>query len=697
MKRSTPRRSRWRELASCAFALILASGTHAQKLHFSNDQPKPGSGEIAIKLAADAHTQADELREKGGESAVKDAKLAYLGAASALLEAGENKGVDGTFLVAAGTVMMRARDEVFAALDGRKLDRDGLNLLASDVALLAQNPPATSGELDRALRDAFANLLQGRSSAAKAEGALAENFWPWPELADASNPAWPDFSKLPDAAEGVEALRVLHDRCDLADKWTAFRPGARAMTRLVMDASWPLGHEKQIPAGVYRRWMFELADGAKEVVNESTGELGLARLRRLATLGRIFAQLDAMAPDPGAKQLEKALFAAVEIMPVVAANGAGAPVDGWMKLEQWVEIAAGRLRLMDDKQVVRQLRPALRTIGDLAKGSHTELFEALVRVAAKPDAAGDPGVMAAVNLFAENLQLLKVLRGASDAIKDAASPAGDPVARENAKPFTDGLLKLSKEVADPKQRDRSLGALRNLANDVAELLELRGEKRLREKDEAIESLMGGKSADVLTAIDRERLAWRRAVGAAVKPGTSSGGEANAARLRAIGVVLALAVDIAECKSIASDESSPLRQWGGWWLDGESLQKLATAAAGAIPEMMKAAESDAAAGAPASAERAAREHSVIVLAARLSRVLAGANPADRAEISLLHLRAIATGTPDTNAVLLGHWREKIAVVCRYAGEGEGNDSAKQFARTRASEYLDALIRSEETGR
>ena len=659
--------------------LFLSHAALAQRLHFQSDEPKPGTGEVAMRLASEAREQFDALREQGGASAIKEAKQAYLAAAGLLLESGNAKGVSGTNLVAAGTMLMRERDPVFALLNARKLDDNTARLLASDLGRIVQEPPETQAMLDRALRNAFANLLQATRSEAD-----AANLWPWPERPDATPPAWPDMSRLgTDAA----ALDALHKRCELAEQWIAFRPGARAMTRLVIDAAWPMGHEKQVPAGVYRRWMAELASAASEIISEQTGESGLARLQRLATLGRIFALLDALAPDPGAKQLEKALFAAVEVMPDDPSATAG-----WAKLEHWLELAAERTTLMDDKSVVRQLRPALRSVGELAKASNTELFESLARVATKPDASGDPGVIAAVNLFAENIQLLKVLHRASEAIEDPAATPADPIGRENAKPFTDGLLKLAKEVADPKQRDRSLGALRNLATDVADLMELPGEKRLRAKSPELETLLGGKSTDALALIDRERGAWRRGVGAVMKPGATSGGETNAARLRAIGIVLALAVDAAECEAVASDNNDALQRWGGWWLDDAALQSCAADAGKALPAMMKEMETDLATNVLATAQRFGNEHSVVAVAAKVSRELARASAEPSQTNPFRGVRAIATGSPDPQAVLVATWRERLSTICRYAQEGASGDAdAKRFATNRAADLLAAMER------
>lgn len=650
----------------------------AQRLQFASDEPKAGSGVAAAALAARAREQLAATGESGTQTPESEAKRAYLSAAAQLLASGEAKGVGGTFLVAAGTMLMHDHEAVFEVLEARRMSADAMRLLVSDLNAL-NDVPASPEALDRALRTACANLLQVSLTPSG-----TSSLWPWPEPAESTLPAWPDVSGMGTDASSID---LLHKRCELAEGWAAFRPGGRAMCRLMAEATWPLGREKQVAPGARRRWISELAHASAEVLEPARGEDGLASLKRLAALGRIFSLLDALAPDPHAKQLERALFAAVEVMPEEPRE-----TGGWFKLEGWLQHAVQRTALSDDKAVVRQLRPALRSISDLARGSQSEMLEALARVASKPEAAGDPGVIAAVNLFSDNIELLRVLHRASAALQDPAA-SGDPVARENARPFTDGLLKLAKEVADPKTRDRSIGALRNLATDVADLMELPGEKALREQAPDLEKLLNGKGGAALALIDRERLAWRRGVGAVMKPGTTSGGEGNAARLRAIGIVLQLALDVAECESIASDGSDPLDQWGGWWLGDKSLGEHASRAAAALPALIESTEADLSANAAASARRGADEHAIIGLAAKLSRGLASAGPAPTAPIPLKGIRAIATGSPDPQFVLLALWRERISVVCRYA-QSEEPAETKAFAGVRAAELIRAIERSKQ---
>lgn len=667
-------RSRW---LSVALALIVLGSRSAlaQRLHFATDEPKPGTGKVALKLAAEAREKFDAMRERGAATPADQAKQAYFAAAGTLLEAGEAKGVSGTFLVASGTGMMRSADGVFALLDARKLDDNAARLLASDLSKIVQSMPEDSGALDRALRDTFANVLQTGESGS--DGGL----WPWPEITGEAAPVWPDFVRFGDEAG---ALVVLRDRCELGGKWASFRPGARAMMRLVTDASWLLGREAQMSSGVYKRWKAELVRSAREVVQEETGETGLARLNRLALLGRIFAMLDAFAPDPGAKQLEKALAARVEFMPDEPEAG---NIAGLRRLEAWLDQASDRGALIDEKKVVRQLRPAVRSVADLARRSQSELFESLTRVAGEPRDAGDPGVMASVNLFSENIELLRLLQRASDAIGEPSG--GDSVARESAKPLTDALLKMSKDVADVRKRDRAMAGLRGLAADVADLQELPGEKLLASKDPAMERLLGDKSASVLALIERERAAWRREVGG--KAGASAGGEGHAQRLRAVAIVLGLAVDAGRCKEIAADSGSAVTWWGGWWLEGAALGHLASDALSAVPLLLESVEQSEPGAALAAAESGAREHAVVLLAARVAR---GFDGTPRVTFDdLTRLRAVATGTPDERTVALATWREQLAVVCRYAGENSaGNTEARAFASKRANDLLEAMKRT-----
>ncbi|MBS0188213.1 MAG: hypothetical protein JSS51_09095 [Planctomycetes bacterium] len=667
------------------FSAALAMSAPAQRLHFGTDEPKDHP--VATRMLADLEAQDESLRALAQPSVRQRAKLAYSDAAAALIKLGVDKGSAGTPWIIAGAALVAGKQDVCEALDRGALPEPSCELLRRSLESLASNPPENQAELDRTLRAAFAELLQ-------ATGKVSD--WPWPESPEAPAPLWPDFSRAAGALapEASAALQTLHERCELASSWVGYAPGSRSMTRLVMDASWPLGREKQMSAGLYRRWMGELGQAAASVVGSdaggepATGASGLERLRRLALLGRLCGLLDALAPDPAAKQLEKLLLAAAETMPEDPAINAG-----WVRLEPWLELAASRTALADEKTVVRQLRPAVRSIGELARSAQSEMLESLGKVATKPDAAGDPGVLASVTLCSDTLALLGGLHRASDAVEDSDAPRGDPVARESAKAITDSLLRLSKEVADPKQRDRSLAAIRALSQDVAELLELPGEKRLRDGDKALETLIGVKPAELVAFIDRERAAWRKEVGG--RNGTAAGAEPHAQKLRAVSALLALALDAESCRSGASP-SGVLAAWGGWPLAPETTTTLAVNAATAVPDALAKAMNEQ--SPLAGANETAAEHAVASLAGKLARRLGDSGNPRPQQPPMFLVRAIATGSPDVRAVLLAKWREPVALVCRYAADGTTGDSeAKSFANRKAAELLRGWKQSEEPGK
>lgn len=667
------------------FSAALAMSAHAQRLHFGTDEPKDHP--VATRMLADLEAQDESLRALAQPSGRQRAKLAYSDAAAALIKLGVDKGSAGTPWIIAGAALVAGKQDVCEALDRGALPEPSCELLRRSLESLASNPPENQAELDRSLRAAFAELLQ-------ATGKVSD--WPWPESPEAPAPLWPDFSRAAGALapEASAALQTLHERCELASSWVGYAPGSRSMTRLVMDASWPLGREKQMSAGLYRRWMGELGQAAASVVGSdaggepAAGASGLERLRRLALLGRLCGLLDALAPDPAAKQLEKLLLAAAETMPEDPAINAG-----WVRLEPWLELAASRTALADEKSVVRQLRPAVRSIGELAKSAQSEMLESLGKVVSKPDAAGDPGVLASVTLCSDTLALLDGLHRASGAVEDPDASKGDPVARESAKAITDSLLRLSKEVADPKQRDRSLAAIRGLSQDVADLLELPGEKRLRAGDEALEALIGVKPAELVAFVDRERAAWRKEVGG--RNGTAAGAEPHAQKLRAVSVLLALALDAEWCRAGAAP-NGVLAAWGGWSLAPESTGALAVGAAEAIPDALAKAMSEQT---PLpGAMKTEADFSVVSLAGEVARRLGQAGVPKPEQPPLMTLRAVACGSPDARAVLLATWRGQIAVVCRYAADGAaGNAEARAFANRKATELMQNWKQREEIAR
>lgn len=672
-------------LRAACLAALLASTAHAQRLKLGSDEPAPSSGILALRDAESRRASAATAAAPNTPAAAFES--AYLTLIATLLEQGEAGGVPASRLTAAARKLDDARAPLLQLLPSRRWSDDQLRATAADLAALAaalSSGKSTADTIDADLRSALAPILQALDESHSRAA--------WPLITAAPSAAWPDFQRSEPQPDLDAALQPLRERLELAKRWAAFRPGADALTRLLRDAGGVFGRESRLAAGAYRRWTKELALAATETLTDTTtdnptaaptADRGLARFRRLAAWSRLLNETDRLSTEPKLKPILDAISPAIELMPDNPPTTPPTPE----RLDRATRWLAGLLtseQLQDDAAVVRQLRPARRAIADLCRASQDRAIDAIASAIRAEDQGGDPGVLAAINMHARNTRLLALVARASDALRDPAAP--EPVARDNAKPIADGLLKLAKDVADPKLRDRALDGFASLARDAAELSELPAEPALRARDAALDAVLATHAAAVLDAVERERSLWRKK--ASGKTGAPSG-ELNAARLRALAAALALASDIALLES----DHAALTRFGGWTANPEdlkpALQAARTELQKALPELTDA--DDAKAIAAASQARAlADRHSLIRLAAALQREL-GPRPELRADDddarAALALLAVAAGAPDPRWSLFARERDALHVVCRYWREGAESEQALAFARTRAAELLE----------
>jgi hypothetical protein len=674
---------------ACVAALLLLSVASAQRLNLGPTEPTPGSGVVALRDAQSLRESAAALKQS--KPATEQFLAAYTALAAALLEQGEALGVSGSRHVAAARKLQAAQPGLSAALGARLLtDAEAASLTPFIDALAATTiPPDT---LDAELRSAFAPLIEKLDPATKTTGTLAA----WPIILGAPSTAWPEFKSTDEAtlADAMKTLDPLKQRVALASKWDAYRPGADALTRLVRDAGGCFGRESTLPANTYKRWLKELAQGAQEILADTTtdaaqSERGLTRLRRLAAWSRVLDALERHSGSPAFKPITDALGPALELMPdeppAPTAPTTGS-ADRLTRLALWIESMPTRETLQDDDAVIRQLRPAFRSIADLCRGSQSEAIDAVAAAIRSPDAAGNPGVLAAVNMHRRHTRLLDLIRRASDALREPQA-APEPTLRENAKPLADALLKLAKDVADLKQRDQAIEGLTNLASDCADLFEIPSERRLRERDAALDDVLSTQAGTLLDAVERERALWRKKASNRSGPG----GEQHAARLRALATTLALAADIADLES----DRAALIRFGGWTLDDADLVKLMNDAKGALRAFVAtAADADEskARDAARQAEQLAARHAVVRLAAHVCRAvrdrkeLAADTDAARAAVMLL---GACSGAPDPRFATLASERDTLTVICRYVTESRDSQSAGEFASSRANELLERV--------
>lgn len=672
-------------LSAAACAVTLApSSSQAQRLNLGSDEPAPGSGTIAIR-------DAQALRESAA-SRTKDTSagerllLAVDALAATLLEQGEALGVPGSRHIAAARKLQAARPALSSVIAAKHIADPDLAGIAADLEACAARS-VSADAIDAELRSAFAPLIEKLDP--------LPTLAAWPTIAGAPSAAWPDFQSgsASSLAEAMLSLEPLKQRLTLASKWAAFRPGAEAMHRLVRDAGGCFGRESKLPAKTYQRWLQELTLGGREILADTStdaaqADRGLARLRRLAAWSRVLDALERHATTPAFKPITDALGPAFELMPEEPPPLQPGTTDRLTRLASWLESMPTREALQDDASVIRQLRPAFRAIADLCRASQSEAIDAVAAAIRNADAVGDPGVLAAVNMHRSRTRLLGLLRSTSEVLRDPQTPVpAEPTLRENAKPIADALLKLAKDVADPKQRDQAIDALSNLASDCADLSELPGERRLRERDPALDAVFGSSAGTLLDAIERERGLWRKK--AASRNGPA--GEQHAARLRALAATLALATDIADLES----DRAALASFGGWTLGDADLAKLLGEARGAVRAFVAAAsEADEARARDAAraADQLAARHAIVRVAATVCRAIRGRtelvadSDAARAAVSLL---GICSGSPDPRWAMFGNERDALATIGRYATEARESPSAGEFANRRANEIMDRL--------
>lgn len=664
---------------ACLAALLLVSTVQAQRLNLGSTEPAPGSGAVALRDAQTLRESAAALKQN--KPASEQFLAAHTALAAARLEQGEALGVPGSRHIAAARKLQAAQPALSAAIASKLLTDAELAALTQSIDTLAATT-ITPDALDTELRSAFAPLIEKLDPS----HALAA----WPTIVGAPSAAWPEFKSTDAAtlADTMKALDPLKQRVALASKWAAYRPGADALTRLLRDAGGCFGRESKLPANTYKRWLKELSLGAQEILADTStdaaqADRGLARLRRLAAWSRVLDALERHGGAPAFKPITDALGPAFELMPEEPPAPTAANADRLTRLALWLESMPTREALQDDSTVIRQLRPAFRSIAELCRGSQSEAIDAVAAAIRSADAAGDPGVMAAVNMHRRHTRLLERIRRASDALREPQA-AGEPTLRDNAKPLADALLKLAKDVADPKQRDQAIDGLSNFASDCADLLDLTAERRLRERDVALDDVLGTQSGTLLDAVERERALWRKKASNRSGPG----GEQHAARLRALATTLALAADIADLES----DRAALTRFGGWTLDDADLVKLLNDAKGALRAFVATA-SDAdeakARDAARAAEQLSARHAIVRLAARVCRAVRDrkelAADTDTARAAAMLLGA-CSGTPDPRWATLASERDALAVVCRYATESRESQAAGEFATKHANELL-----------
>lgn len=635
--------------------------------------PAPGEGAAALALAGRMGEEAERLEAIG--TAPAKAQAALRRAARAIILTGETAGEPGSIHIVTGaTIAARLK-----ALDERLADSDlapSLAAIIADLDVLAGAVPGEPSPLDRALRDALAPLaLEGGWVAAEPGGR-----GPWSAEEVARWAAIPGVT-----AGGMEALDSIAKLLAQTAELPAYRAGAEAIRgRVRAGAAAAAG----LPAWVSGKELEEcghaLDRALREIGAPATRDAGLKRLAWLAGVGRLCSLVDRL---PSSNETRKVRDALLTQMSAVS-RGGGLDTRPIVNLERAIALALARGDLGDERDILRQVRPAWRELWGDAVRSEQRIIGSLPRILEEPGALTDPGIVSLLSTHTRALEDLSGMRRASQVLGPRLAgnvPSGPAVPGINTSPrenehalAADRILALGQNMLRNEGREEAREALRALGDGLIAWHEFPGERDLRDAapGSPISKVLAGRERDLLAGIEKARrdwlLSWAR------------GGDARSEGrlLDSLGTLLSLARDAVTIATLAGAHEGRAQTWPGWQLGGSARRALTEEIESEIQRLTPMVlDRDAAAAMPAI-RKAHSDLAVQRLAARLERDLPAAAAAPLLEVA---------GGPPMDA--WGEaWRADLAAVCRYTDEWaealDRNETAraaaiKAYAASRAS--------------
>ena len=634
--------------------------------------PGPGEGSAVLALASRLEKEAESLEKTGvGEAA---AQAMVRRAARAIALTGENAGEGGSAHVLAAWTITGRMQEIDAAL--REAARTGLaEGIAMDLAALAASVPGEAAALDRALRGAL-GPLSGRGTGggwiAREEG--GGEAWRADELE-----GWGRIPGVTSGGLGVlgEVARLMEE-VESGEGGAAYRFGNEATRRRVRAAATAID---RLPAWVTEAAREEcgasLDRAMRELGSASTRETGWTRLGWLAGVGRLCEFADGMSPTSAeARKVREALLTQMSAV----SRGGGLDLRPLDALERAMALARDRARLGDERDILRQVRPAWREMNSDAARSEARLIAALPRILTEPAAMTDPGIVSLISTHRRLLEDLAGMRRASEVLGPRlagglpAAPGMPGTPRENEHAIAaERVLALGQAMLRNEDRERARESLRVLGDGLLVWHEFEAEREMRGAGvgSAWSRVLSGREGDLLAAVEGARRDWLLAWG----KGEATGG--RGARLEALGLLVGLARDAVvfeEIAGVAGGEGGRIQRWAGWELGGRARRALHEEMTEEIGRAVKAAlDGDGSRG--EGAIRAA--HSTLAaqrLAARLERELSvrerartGGRAIGGRDDGRSGVVEVASGSPLAGEAWQERWRGDLASVCRYAEE------------------------------
>ncbi len=642
--------------------------------------PEPGEGRAALAVAAlmEEQARAVEARDASASARVRSGARRL---AAALIRAGEEAGERGSVRVLTGrTLAGRIGDLDSLLMERAALAEPTLHAVADELALLAAAVPPDDGEMDRAIRDAFAPLTTLAGAPGAAAGWFVEGERGLPDgsrlgrLAETLG-AMADGSSVPN--DTAEAVRGLAARARLAMAWPAFARSAESAAVAVLEAHAAV---ESLPAWATREARERLrADLQRAMVGLESGALApsaMATLRDLRTLASIAGRLEAIdVARPGSRQAREA-WVRLALADANDARRVGAsPARIGAAMDRALSLVEARAALPDETAVARQVRPALRALSDAARDGEPRVLAVLASVLEQPDPLTDPAVVAALNAqqrAVDDVRMLVALNrllcewAGSGAPGEAPAPETEPRTREPAPvramlPLAERVRVLGVDLSRPASRERALAELRTLGEtapllfDIPGLADLAGDPDERGWHEAT----GGRGEAIVREAAAARSAW---VESASSDRHADRRGVDTERLRSLAATLAVQRDAASYLRLVSSPSGMpgvAQSWPGWEVSARGL--------GVLGPRVRA---EAASGALALREEAP----AALLAGRLERLAAARGLVARRDL----LHEVGLGPPRAGSWLADR-RGALASVCRHAEEAAHAAAANEAGR------------------
>lgn len=615
------------------------------------------------------------------------AKSALRRVAAEILRTGAARGAQAARSVLLGLTVARRLPSLDALIDDADpIARSRAEQLLAD---LASALPESPDDLAVALRDALAPLAPESSDprGIRLSGWFAEAPSPV-ELAIEDRL----LARLRGSAIAAERIDRLHELLRLGGSSPIYRNAALSLHGRLTRAGMLLAKAPVwLPAKAADTVAAELVL-AIELLSDDPSSLGARRsMERLELLSAIVLGL-AEAKGPTAVRAQTAAAALL--------TDGHAPRDD----AQW-QIELSRLRalaraaeliplhasLARDQGFVRQLRPAARTLGDLAAISSAELLEVFPDALSNPDTLSTPRFVAALADHRRRIEDLRLLiRVDAVLVRDATGPREDRLARDEFRSVAEALLKHAKSALDDTRKgdvqsrqkaEATLGELRRIATTAAETLYVEGESELRGSFGPSESPSGRRMRDalgplaeeIIASLDSNRKVWLLSL---FREDDPKGPPAEVS-LRRLARVIELSSDAAGVGLALSDEPAAFaaNAWPGFEAAREWLrpheQPLRESLQGLAALVLR--------GDPAS-DRALNDvvgrHAGVLLAGRLVRYL-GPLRDQLAGGALPSLTEVGAGAPSSDAWMRGRL-DDLALVSWLLMESAAEPSSAKIA-------------------